>query len=225
MTQGCLLDNQTAIVVSVNLGKKREVNWRGKIVETGIFKSPVAESIVLGKSDVDDDAVVDRKYHGGIDKACYLFGTKAYPVFKEYFPDVDYTFGAFGENITLNHFDETTIRIGDQFSLGEAVIEIAQPRQPCFKLGIRFGTQKVVKFFLQTPYPGAYVRVIKGGKVSVGDTLILLNTHCGNPTLADMHSLFGLQSNNKLLAKMALRTPALADSFKRDVARKFKITL
>jgi MOSC domain-containing protein YiiM len=224
MTQDCTFDSSTATVVSVNLGERRQVMWRGKAVETGIYKYPVTGSIYLDTSDVEHDAVVDRKYHGGADKACYLFGTKAYAVFQQHFPEVDYTFGAFGENITLDNFDESIVRIGDQYELGEALIEIAQPRQPCFKLGIRFGTQKVIKQFLHLPYSGAYVRVLRSGKVQVGDTLNVVHTNCGSPTLSDMHSLFGTQSHNKLLAKMALRTPQLADSFKRDVARKFKLT-
>jgi MOSC domain-containing protein YiiM len=223
MSNTCELAGSIPIVVSVNLGEKRHVTWRGKIVETGIYKYPVEDSIYLDHTDVSLDAVVDRKYHGGLDKACYLFGTAAYPIFQQQFPEVDFTFGAFGENITLSNFDEAVVRIGDQYQLGEAVVEIAQPRQPCFKLGIRFGSQKVIKVFLNLPFPGAYVRVIKPGKVQKNDTMQLIHTHCGNPTLADVHNLFGTQNTNRLLAKIALKTPQLAESFKRDVTRKFKL--
>ena len=160
-------------VVSVNTGKKEIVDWRGKQVETGIFKYPVEGLIHLGNEDVDNDSVVDRRYHGGIDKAVYAYSQDHYPFWKEQFPDLNWGFGMFGENLTIEGLDESKMNIGSIYQVGEAKIQVCQPRQPCFKLGIRFETQVILKTFVKESYSGVYFRVIEEGDVGVGDELIL----------------------------------------------------
>ena len=165
------------------------VKWRGKSVKTGIFKYPVAEAIFLGTEDVVNDAVVDRKYHGGVDMAVYAYSADHYPFWKERFPNSDWSLGMFGENLTIEGLDESKMRIGSLYQLGEAQVQVCQPRQPCFKLGIRFGTQKVLKPFINTPYSGIYFRVIQTGSVKVGDELKLLTDEQKSPTIAEVFAL------------------------------------
>lgn len=206
-------------VVSVNIGSEREVSWRGKTVKTGIFKEPVNVPIFLGKEDVVDDKVVDRKYHGGIDKACYIYSADCYPFWKEKYPEVAMNFGAFGENITIEGLDEKNIKIGAIYQIGEAKVQVAQPRQPCFKQGIRFGTQKIVKDFLNAPYSGIYLRIIEEGKVTIGDEMIPVEIPCGGISVADVHSLFTANKHNKLLMKMAIKEPFLSESYRKDLIK------
>lgn len=208
-------------VISVNIGQKVTVTWRGKPVETGIFKKEVNSPIYLDATDVKNDAVVDRRYHGGLDKACYLYSAEAYEYWKSTYPTVDLSWGAMGENITIEGLVESEIKIGAHYRIGEAVIEIAQPRQPCFKQGIRFGTQKVVKDFINSPYSGIYVRVITPGNVRKGDEMQLIHQPCGIVSVGDVHSLFGVNKSNKLLAKMAINTPQLAESYRKDLIKRF----
>lgn len=156
-------------VVAVNIGEKQTVFWRGKPVQTGIYKYPVDHPIVLGKTDVEGDVVYDRKYHGGTDKACYLYSEDHYNYWKEKYPDLDWSYGMFGENITVKGLNEAELQIGDILYIGECRVQVSQPRQPCFKLGIRFDTQKVLKEFIAAPYPGVYVKVIQEGAVQTGD--------------------------------------------------------
>ena len=160
-------------VISTNISKPETIIWNGKEEQTGIFKKPI-DGIFLGKEDVDNDAVVDRKYHGGEDKACYLFSADIYDEWKEKFPDADWCLGMFGENLTVEGLDERQIYIGDQYQIGEALVEVSGPREPCYKLGVRFGTQSVLKPFINQPHSGVYVRVLGCGRVKPGDTLELI---------------------------------------------------
>ncbi len=173
-------------VISANRGEAQLVKWRGKSVKTGIFKHPVAEAIFLGTEDVVNDAVVDRKYHGGVDMAVYAYSADHYPFWKERFPNSDWSLGMFGENLTIEGLEESKMRIGSLYQLGEAQVQVCQPRQPCFKLGIRFGTQKVLKPFINSPYSGIYFRVLQTGSVKVGDELNLLADESESPTVAEV---------------------------------------
>ena len=160
-------------VISTNIGQATTVDWNGKKIQTGIFKYPVDKPIYLKKEDVEDDAVVDRKVHGGEFKACYLFSSDYYDDWKKNYPHLDWGWGMFGENLTVEGLDENNTFIGDIYQLGTAVVQITEPRQPCFKLGIRFKNQGVIKEFIDYGHPGTYIRILKEGNVSKNDTLIL----------------------------------------------------
>lgn len=173
-------------VISVNIGERKLVQWKQKSIETGIFKYPVHEAIHLGDQDVDGDAVVDRKYHGGIEKAAYIFSADHYPYWKKLYPELDWNWGMFGENITIEGLDEKKLTIGDLYALGTAQIEITSPREPCFKLGIRFNNQSILKAFIKVPHCGSYVKVIQKGKVAKGDKMQLIKKGDGL-TIADTY--------------------------------------
>jgi len=162
-------------VVSVNIGERKTIVWKTKTIETGIYKSPVKNPIFLGEEDVVGDAVVDRKHHGGIDQAVYGYSKKHYSYFKTLYPNLDWNYGMFGENITFDDLNEEEITVGSQYQLGECLLEVTKPRQPCSKLGVRFGTQKIVKQFWNTTKSGMYFKVLKTGYVNVGDELVLLS--------------------------------------------------
>ncbi|MEO9477209.1 MAG: MOSC domain-containing protein [Cyclobacteriaceae bacterium] len=204
-------------VVSVNIGEKQKVAWRGKTVETGIFKKP-AESIHLGTEDVSHDHVMDRKYHGGIDKACYLFSADAYPSWKAAYPNLDWHWGMFGENITIEGLDESKVYIGSKYEIGGAMVEASQPRQPCFKLGIRFGTQQVLKDFIARGKSGVYLRVLQPGKVTPGDHF-QLTEQVSEISIRDVFDLSFRQHANPALAHEAVKIEQLAESAKKDLQK------
>ncbi|NOR27684.1 MAG: MOSC domain-containing protein [Lutibacter sp.] len=173
-------------VVSVNIGEKKTINYKGRVVETGIYKFPVSE-IVLGEEDVESDAVVDRKYHGGIDQAVYAYSENHYVYWKELYPNLDWRFGMFGENLTISNLDETQIQVGNTYKLGEVILEVTKPREPCMKLELVFGTQKILKQFWNSTKSGLYFKVLKTGNVSVNDELILIAKSNNAPTIADVY--------------------------------------
>jgi MOSC domain-containing protein YiiM len=158
-------------------------------VQTGIFKYPVKHAIHLGHTDVKNDQVIDRKHHGGIDKACYLYSANHYSFWNEKYPDLEWDFGMFGENITIEGFNESNVHVGDIFQIGTAKIQISQPRQPCYKLGIRFNTQKIIKDYINSPYPGTYARVIEAGDVIVEDEMKLIERSSIQLNLTDLFKL------------------------------------
>jgi len=174
-------------VVSVNIGKKKSINYKGKTIETGIFKLPVNDAIVLGLEDVENDAVIDRKYHGGVDQAVYAYSENHYDYWKELYPDLDWNYGMFGENLTISNLEETEIHVGDTYKLGEVIIEVTKPREPCMKLGLVFGTQKILKQFWNSTKSGIYFKVLEMGKVTVKDKMVLLKKNEDAPTIADVY--------------------------------------
>ena len=175
-------------VVSLNIGKKRTVLWLGKNVETGIFKSAVKGPIFLGKEDVEQDNVVDRRVHGGIYKAVYGFSIEHYDYFKNLYPKLDWQLGMFGENLTFSKLDEEEINVGDIYQLGETTLQASGPRQPCFKLAIRFENPNIIKQFWNTTKSGVYFKVLKTGFVSRNDELTLIDKSNNTPTIREVFS-------------------------------------
>jgi len=182
-------------VISVNLGEKRKIQWRKKLVETGIFKFPVASPIFLDIEDVQNDSVVDRKYHGGIEKAVYGYSENHYACWKELYPDLDWNYGMFGENLTITDLDETSIHIGSIYQIGKAKIEVTKPREPCYKLGIRFNNPKIIRQFWNSTKSGIYFKILETGFVTINDELILLENAIDNPTIAEVYRLKKVNKN------------------------------
>jgi MOSC domain-containing protein YiiM len=209
-------------VISVNIGKAQEITYRGKTVKTGIFKLPVSQAILLGKTDVEKDAVIDRKYHGGLDKACYLYSADHYPFWKKLYPDLKWEYGMFGENITVKGLSEAQIQIGDIFQIGDARVQVSQPRQPCFKLGARFESQKIVKQFSQQPFPGIYVRIIEEGLVKKGDTMRLSERLHDSIGLLEVWDLLYSKTPDQDLLEFAVDFQHLATSCQADLRKKLK---
>ncbi len=174
-------------IISTNIGKKRTLNYKGKIFSTGIYKHPTEQPIFLDIEDVQDDDVVDRKHHGGIDKAVYTYSLQHYKYWKKQYPNLDWNFGMFGENLTIDGLDETKIYVGDTFKVGNAIIEVTKPRQPCYKLGIRFNDNQMVKKFWNTTMCGVYFKVLQIGRVKKGDSFKSLKICDNNPTIAEIY--------------------------------------
>ncbi len=176
-------------VVSVNIGALTTILWKGKEVKTGLYKKPVKTPIFLAKETVEGDVVVDRRYHGGVDQAVYAYSKNHYNYWKELYPNLDWEYGMFGENLTVEGLDEAQIRVGDVYKLGTAIIEVTKPREPCMKLGVRFGTQKVLKQFWNNTKCGVYFKIIQPGKVAVGDQFKIIKTTKTALTIAALYDL------------------------------------
>lgn len=174
-------------VLSVNIGEKRTIQWNNKTYETGLFKYPVDKPIFLGKEDVENDHVIDRKVHGGILKAVYAYGRNHYSYWKDLYPDIEFHNGIFGENLTVDHLNEEEIYVGSVYKLGEALIEVTKPREPCVKLGIRFNDASMLKKFWNTDKSGVYFKVLQTGNVSKGDEFILIEKAQNTPSIAEVY--------------------------------------
>ena len=173
-------------VISVNIGSQAEIPWKGKIYTTGIIKSSVPGPIFLDREGVKNDSVIDRKYHGGADQAVYAYGYNHYSFWEKQYPLLKLDHGFFGENLSLSDIDEKNIFVGDIYELGEAVLQVTKPRQPCLKLGIRFNDTAVIKQFWNTTMSGVYFKVLQSGKVAVEDELKLIEKAQDAPSIAEV---------------------------------------
>ena len=207
-------------VVSTNIGKPTIIKWNGKEELTGIYKYPTSEALFLGKTDVDKDTVIDRKHHAGINKACYLFSADQYPYWKTLYPQLDWDWGMFGENLTVMDLNEAEIRIGDIYRIGEALVQISQPREPCYKLGIRFGTQEVLKQFIDRAFPGTYVRILEEGKVATSNELVLVERSKNTLTVKQFYELLYVKKKDLEIVKLAIDNPSLPE-YKKARLKKF----
>jgi MOSC domain-containing protein YiiM len=174
-------------IISTNIGERKEINYKGKLVTTGIFKYAVDSPIFLDIEDVKNDVICDRENHGGILQAVYGYSLKHYDYFKKLHPDLDFENGIFGENLTMDDLDETKIHQGDTFKVGETILEATVQRNPCYKLGIRFNNMKIVKQFWNTTFCGVYFKVIQTGFVKAGDFFQQIKSCPENSTIADLY--------------------------------------
>src|SRR5881275_3324329 len=157
--------------LSVNVGLPRELEWKGKVVRTSIFKAPVTGRVRVAKLNVEGDQQSDLTVHGGIDKAVYAYPSEHFAFWRTELPGMDLPWGVFGENFTTTGLLEESLHIGDRLRIGSAEFVVTQPRMPCFKLGIRFNRADMVKRFLKSGRSGFYLRVIQEGDVGVGDAI------------------------------------------------------
>lgn len=196
-------------VVSANIAKPRIIQWQGKDVQTGIYKLPTNQPIQLDFENVKGDEVSDRRVHGGIYKACYLYASDDYSYWQNLYPNLDWDWGMFGENLSIEGLDESKICIGDIYKLGTSIVQVTQPREPCYKLGVKFGTTKIIKQFIEHGCSGTYVRIIEKGKVAKDDTMILIERPKELITTAQFLELLYKPIKNQTLLEIAINNDAL----------------
>ena len=207
-------------VIATNIGKPTSIEWNGKQEFTGIFKYPVEHPLYLESETVTHDTIANRKVHGGIYKACYLFSADQYPFWRAKYPELNWNWGMFGENLTVEGLDESHMRIGNLYKLGEAVVQITQPREPCYKLGIRFDNQQILKQFIDHAYPGTYVRVVKEGAVTTGNVLELIEESANPLTVKQFYELLFAKEKDLQHLQWALENNALPER-KREKLKRF----
>ncbi len=198
-------------VISTNIGNSTTIHRNGKEEQTGIFKYPTNEALFLGKIAVLKDTVIDREHHAGIDKACYLFSADQYPYWKKMYPGLEWNWGMFGENLTVKGLNEADMRIGDIFKIGSALVQVSQPREPCYKLGVRFGTQEILRQFIAHGFPGTYVRILEEGEVKTNDELILVERSENTLTVKQFYELLYAKKKDLEIVKLAINNPSLPE--------------
>lgn len=206
-------------VISTNIGKSKSVSWKGKEVKTGIFKFQVDTPLFLGDEDVKDDDVIDRRYHGGIDKACYLYSANHYSFWQNMYPRLEMPWGMFGENLTIEGLHETEVNVGDIFKMGTAVVQATQPRQPCFKLEFRFKDKDIVQKFVEAGFPGVYIRVLETGTVKKGDAFELLEKK-DSPSIQAIYKLLYASEFDPMI-KQVINNNDIAASCKKDLLKRW----
>ncbi len=206
-------------LISVNVGLPREVDWRGRRVRTSIWKIPAEGRVRVTRLNLDGDQQSDLSVHGGAEKAVYVYPSEHYAYWGRDLPGVDLPWGAFGENFTTEGLLEDGIQIGDRLQVGSAEFVVTQPRMPCYKLGIRFGREDMVKRFLKSGRTGFYLSVLREGDVGTGDPIAFTHRDDHGVTVADISALYTYDADNQPLLHRAIELPALPASW-RDYFRK-----
>ncbi|HKH91446.1 MAG TPA: MOSC domain-containing protein [Gemmatimonadaceae bacterium] len=172
-------------VLSVNVGTVRTMTWRGETVTTGIWKEPVAGRVLVRGVNLVGDDQADRSVHGGIDKAVYAYAREDYDYWREH-EGIETSAGLFGENLTVEGLDLSSAVAGERWTVGTTVLEVAQPRLPCFKLGIRMNDPRFPRRFQRVGRMGAYLRIVREGDVGAGDTVEVASRPDHGVTLQQM---------------------------------------
>lgn len=201
-------------LVSVNVGRPREVLHEDAAVRTGIFKQPVAGGVRVRALNLDGDEQADLAVHGGPYKAVYAYAAEHYGYWRGELPEMDLPWGMFGENLTTEGLKEEEVRIGDCFRIGSAELRVTQPRLPCFKLGIRFGRPDIVRRFLASGRTGFYLAVIEEGELGAGDAIELLDRDPSSLSVLEVTRLYVSKQDDREAFARAASLEALSPSWR-----------
>ncbi len=175
-------------VLSVNVARPRSVPYLGRTVHTGIFKEPVPFRIRVGTLNLEGDQQADLSVHGGPDKAVYAYDLSGYEHWRRELSR-ELPYGQFGENLTVEGMPETEVWIGDVYRVGTALLQVSQPRSPCFKLALKMEMPTFPRAFLQSGRSGFYLRVLEEGEVGAGDVIELVSREPDEVTVERMTRL------------------------------------
>lgn len=204
-----------AMVVAVFVGKPRTFKLaNGKTWTTSLFKEPMEGQVWLGAEDLEGNYATDRRYHGGPDKAVCCYASEHYPVVRAFLGKAEVNYGAFGENFTLSGLIEDSVCCGDQFQVGDAVVEVSQPRQPCINLARRMERKDFPEWIVSNGVTGWYMRVIKQGNVASGDRMERIARPNPDWTISALNDLMFTDRNNRQRLSEAAVLPQLAESWR-----------
>jgi MOSC domain-containing protein YiiM len=209
-------------ILSVNVGGPKQVLAGRTIVLTSIFKTAVTGRVAVRQHNLDGDRQSDLTVHGGPYKAVYCYAGEHYSFWKEQLPDADLPPGAFGENLTTEGLTEETVCIGDRYRFGSALLQVTQPRMPCYKLGIRFGRADMVKRFWNSGRAGIYFAVVEEGEVATDDPIEKEARGPEEISVANVVRLYRGDETSPELLDRALRAP-LWGSWKRELRERGSI--
>ncbi|MFW5425833.1 MAG: MOSC domain-containing protein [Methylophagaceae bacterium] len=206
-------------LVSINVSLPVDVEYNNKIVSTGIFKKPINTDVLVNSQGLANDQQVDLKNHGGEHKAVYAFSAGHYDYWKEALHKPDLAFGQFGENLTISDLDESTLCIGDQLQIGDCILEITQPRVPCFKLGIALGINEMPKLFVQHAATGIYFRVLQPGAIKACDNVEVIHHHPKQLTVQTLFKAYFDKSfsDPQTVMELAANIPQLSAEWREKI--------
>jgi MOSC domain-containing protein YiiM len=201
-------------VVSVNVSKPKDVVHDGAVVSTGIFKEPVKGRLWVRKLGIEGDGQADLTAHGGPDQAVYAYPVEHYAYWEELLGRNPLPFGQFGENLSITGIDEASARVGDTLKIGTAVLQVTQPRLPCYKLGIRMGAGKLFpKRFQKSGRVGFYLRVIKEGELAAGDRIERVDVP-DSVTIIEFLKVYGSKRPSRRAISRVLAAPGLSHAWR-----------
>ena len=203
-----------ARLLSVNVGRPREVAWRGKMVYTSVWKEPVEGRRRVRRLNVDGDAQGDLAGHGGEHRAVFVYQMDSYRYWQQELKRHDFTLGQFGENFTVEGLADNEVSIGDRFRIGTALFEVTQPRVTCYRVGMRMDEPRMASLLVEHRRPGFYFRVLEEGEVGAGDEIVKVAEGPERLSVAAADALLYLPGPAKEELERALRIAALSPGWK-----------
>jgi len=201
-------------LLSVNVARPREVPSQEGIVTTGIFKVPISGRVMLREMNLDGDGQADLQNHGGRYQAVYAYTYENYHYWARELERDDFRMGQFGENLTVESMPEDGVSIGDVFRIGAAIVQVTQPRIPCYKLALKMGSPEFPKLFLESGRVGFYLRVVAPGEVGAGDPVEPLERAPERLTVLEVIRLAFLDRENPEMTRKAASLPALSPEWR-----------
>jgi MOSC domain-containing protein YiiM len=183
-------------------------------VLTGIFKRSVEGPVMVAPLNLEGDRQADLTVHGGLNKAVYGYPAEHYEYWRKELPDVAFSWGHFGENLTTEGLLEGTLCIGDRLRVGSALLMLTQPRMPCYKLALRFGRDDMIQRFLASGRSGFYFSVVEVGELRAGSDIEVVSRDRNGVTVADIVKLYLRQTGDSDLLRRALNVSALPLNWK-----------
>lgn len=199
-------------LVSVNVGLPQTVTIGDQTIHTGIYKEPTQKRLYLTATGLEDDGQADRRVHGGPDKAVCVYSAEHYDYWRSVGMDLSY--GAFGENLTVYGLTEAEACIGDTFTLGEAVVQVCQPRMPCYKVAAKLGLPDLPANMVEKGFSGFYLRVLQEGSIQLGDQLERVESHPSAFTIAEANRVVHHEPHDKETLRRLLEVDVLAQSWR-----------
>lgn len=208
------MDPGSLQLVGIQVGRPRDLEWRGQRLRTAIVKTAVAGRVRVGRLNLAGDEQADPSVHGGPDKAVYAYPAEHYAAWRAELSDADLTWGAFGENLTTRGLLESDVCIGDRLRIGTAEFRVTQPRMPCSKLAARFGRADMVKIFLDSRRSGFYLAVAREGDIAAGDRIEIVARDERGLTVAQVAALYTDDEPERALLERAALHPILPQSWR-----------
>jgi len=201
-------------LLSINVGLPKEVFHEGRMIRSGIFKAPVQGPVRVNALNLEGDQQADLTVHGGPSKAIYVYPSEHYAFWRKELPEMDFPWGSFGENLTTAGLLENELYIGDRLCVGSVDLVVTEPRLPCYKLGVKFNRDDMVKRFLKSRRTGFYCAVLREGGINSGDAIHYLSRDENRVTVADITRLYAFDRKDYAAMRRAVEVKALSESWR-----------
>jgi ferredoxin-NADP reductase/MOSC domain-containing protein YiiM len=203
-----------ARLLSVNVGLPRNIEWKGRVVHTGIWKNPVRGRCRVSRLNLDGDGQGDLAGHGGEQRAVFVYQIESYRYWQEQLKRADFVHGQFGENFTIEGLPDDSVYIGDRYQIGSALFEVTQPRVTCYRVGIRTNEPRMPALLTASGRPGFYFRVLQEGEVGVGDEIVKIGEAKERMTIAEINALLYSPDHARDRLERALQIEALSPGWR-----------
>ncbi|MFI5912091.1 MOSC domain-containing protein [Dactylosporangium sp. NPDC051541] len=199
-----------ATLVSVNVGRPKDVPWQGRTIFTGVWKRPVSGPVTARRHNLDGDGQGDTAGHGGEQRAVLVYQLDSYRHWHHRLGLAPDDYGQFGENLTVDGLPDAEVCVGDRYRIGEAEFEVTQPRVTCYRVGLRLGVPEMAALLVSHHRPGFYMRVLREGRVRAGDAIVRIGTGPGTLSIAEADSLLYLPEPDLARVRVATGIAALS---------------